>query len=275
MSLPQGEWVIHHRQLEAWVVVPAYRVPQQTLQPFVDGWRDIARVALALDTLEGIDDLPALTVSVDRMLFSALRRGYGRARRALLASALADRAEWMLAVDSDGQHTPQGVKAMVEALPPVADFDVAIPQRTRVDLPLEGGGVNRAVAEKLQNYAIAVSTGNVTDRWRDFQPGLMLMRAEVARWALETVTTDNFDWDLEFCLHLMRSKYRRIFPVVETEPQTATTYGVEDARRTVKLLERLLGASVLRTIYDDFARETDLPPAEVERYRGFLEDSLV
>jgi len=178
------------------VVVPAYR-PDATLPDLV---RDFA--ARGLPDVLVVDDgsgpaHAAVFAALARRGVEVLRHDGNRGKGAALRTALARVLERhpgrdVVTADADGQHTPDGVRAVADRLA-AGGADVVVGERelASADVPLRS-----RVGNALSGAVFRAATGLPV---RDTQTGLRGFRAATLPW-LREVTGDRYEYELRVLL---------------------------------------------------------------------------
>ncbi|MGF0117476.1 glycosyltransferase [Promicromonospora sp. Marseille-Q5078] len=178
------------------VVVPAYR-PDATLPDLVR-----ALAARGLPDVLVVDDGsgPAHAAVFDALArrgVEVLRHDGNRGKGAALRTAFARVLERhpgrdVVTADADGQHTPDGVRAVADRLA-AGGADVVVGER---ELASAGVPLRSRVGNALSGAAFRAATGLPV---RDTQTGLRGFRAATLPWLLE-VTGDRYEYELRVLL---------------------------------------------------------------------------
>jgi hypothetical protein len=232
--------------------------------------RDAPVTLIALLDEANSEQLGAVLPHADVIGASARRTGFAHARRRALHTALSLRPQGVLVCDGDGQFPAESIAAVARTWL-ASPASVVIPQRRGHTLPA-GAAVPegaREDLERLENAAGAVLARRPDLAARDLQPGGFAMPTDVVQHVLENVTAEDFSWELECALALVKLPTRpALMPEIPAAPQSHTTFVPSDVGAKVRMLARYHGrARVLEVLQEirDGAHGVKVPAALVDR----------
>lgn len=234
-------------------------------------------ITLVVDEWDGLHDLARLATHVDVLSFSERRRGFGAARSTAVQEAQIAGARWTVIVDADGQHEAQALERVLVEVER-SNWAAAIPQRTRIDLPLlDEGDLNRKLAERFESYFLARVCGRDDLTRLDMQPGLFLL-GQSALELLVGMQSRSYSWDLEASHRLLTSGLEIGFPQVETRPQATSFFSTADSHGNLRFLADMGGVQSVRDMFGRFRMEPwvmeEFSTVQLDAHARHLEEAL-
>lgn len=181
-------------------VIPAYNVAV-TLPEVVKGLKNSLPGIECIVINDGSRDPTAKIIKkLDVMeIEHSTNRGKGAALRTGFTDALNRGAEFILTIDSDGQHKPGEAVKLLQA---IADYnyDVVVGNRMqyREKMP-----IHRKLSNRITSWLISMRTAQEI---QDSQCGFRVIRAEVLRNVV--LTTNRFDMESELLLKAALKGYQ-------------------------------------------------------------------
>jgi glycosyltransferase involved in cell wall biosynthesis len=207
------------------VVLPAFNA-ENTLTPVVKGLRQYLADAFIIGVNDGSADGTGVLLRsmCDRTIEFPSNRGKGAALRAGFAAALERQCEYVLTIDSDGQHDPAFSQSLLDALD---NYHISIGTR---DLTQQQVPKHRRIANFLSSAATRLVSGGAV---RDSQSGYRGIRREV----LEEVHAegDRYEYETDFIIRAAHAGF------TITNVPISTIYGPQSYFREFRDAMRVIG----------------------------------